>query len=74
MSRFLSLAILAIVVTGALLHLNVELPWYFNWIGKLPGDMIIKKGNLTLYAPVTSSVLISLVLSIILSLFDRKHS
>jgi uncharacterized protein HemY len=41
------------------------------WIGKLPGDIVIKRENFTLYAPITTSILISIILSILLFLFRR---
>lgn len=74
MSRFLALAIFCIAAIGLVLHFGVDLPWYLDWVGKLPGDILVKKGKLTIYVPATTSVLISLVLSFILSLFCRKPS
>lgn len=38
-------------------------------LGKLPGDLIIKRGNFTLYFPIVTSILISLLLSLIFYLF-----
>ncbi len=67
MSRFLVLTGILLVVAGLMLHFKVEVPWLTSWIGKLPGDMIIKKGKATIYFPLTTSLLISFVLSIILS-------
>jgi uncharacterized protein HemY len=37
----------------------------------LPGDIIIKKGNFTFYFPITSSILISVVLSFVFYLISR---
>lgn len=37
----------------------------FIHFGKLPGDIIIKKGNSTFYFPIVTSILVSVVLSII---------
>ncbi|MCK5666193.1 MAG: DUF2905 domain-containing protein [Thiotrichaceae bacterium] len=47
-------------------------PWLINWFGKLPGDIHIKNENSTVFIPITSMIVISLVLSIILNLFFRK--
>ncbi|SFP49465.1 DUF2905 domain-containing protein [Hydrogenimonas thermophila] len=41
------------------------------YIGKLPGDIVIKKENFTFYFPITTSILISLILSIIFYLFSK---
>ncbi|GIN60316.1 membrane protein [Robertmurraya siralis] len=37
----------------------------FIQIGKLPGDIVVKKGNTTFYFPIATSILISIVLSLI---------
>ncbi|MDQ0156093.1 DUF2905 domain-containing protein [Robertmurraya andreesenii] len=34
-------------------------------IGKLPGDIVFKKGNATFYFPIVTSILLSIVLSLI---------
>ncbi len=41
-------------------------------LGKLPGDILIRKENFTFYFPVATSVLISIILSLILFLWNRK--
>ena len=41
-------------------------------IGKLPGDIYIKKDNFTFYFPLTTSILISVLLTLIFSLISRK--
>ncbi len=43
----------------------------FNWFGNLPLDLKIEKDNFRLYFPVGSSVLLSLLLSLILYLFNK---
>ncbi len=47
-------------------------PGLINWFGKLPGDIHIKSENSTIFIPITSMIVISLVLSIVLNLFFRK--
>ena len=41
-------------------------------IFRLPGDILIKRGNFSFYFPIASSILISLILSLILNLVFRK--
>ena len=47
-------------------------PWLINWFGKLPGDINIRNENSSVFIPITSMIVISIVLSLILNLFFRK--
>jgi hypothetical protein len=40
-------------------------------LGRLPGDIVIERENFTLYLPITTSILVSLVLTLIFWLFSR---
>ncbi len=42
-----------------------------NWLGKLPGDIRIERGNSAFYFPIVTCIIISIVLSLIFSLFRR---
>ena len=41
-------------------------------LGRLPGDIVIEKENFSFYFPVTTSIIISIVLSLLFWLFMRK--
>ena len=41
-------------------------------LGKLPGDILIRKKNFIIYLPLTTSVLLSIILSVVLYFFFRK--
>lgn len=43
----------------------------FVKIGKLPGDIIVKKENFTFYFPVVTSILLSVILTVVLYLIGR---
>ncbi len=43
-----------------------------GWLGRLPGDIYIRRGNWTFYFPLATSILISIVLTIVLSLIGRR--
>ena len=59
---------LILVAVGAVFWLSPRVPW----IGHLPGDVFIQqRDGVTFYFPVTSSVLVSLLLSAILWLVGR---
>ncbi|MBH0157691.1 DUF2905 domain-containing protein [Fictibacillus sp. 5RED26] len=42
-----------------------------TYIGKLPGDMVWKKGNTTVYFPIVTSIIVSIVLSLIFMIIGR---
>ena len=59
----------ALAVCGALLLAAPKLPW----IGRLPGDILIKRPGFTCYVPLTSSLLASALLSLFVWLFTRSR-
>ena len=42
-----------------------------RWLGRLPGDIRIERGNSTFYFPIVTCIIISIVLSLIFSIFRR---
>jgi len=64
MSRLLIIAGLVLVGIGLLIKLGVP-------IGRLPGDVVIRRGTSTFYIPIVTSVMLSLLLSMLLALFRR---
>lgn len=60
---------LTIVAAGLVLYVA---PGAFRWFGRLPGDIHIERGNTRIFFPLTSMIVISLVLTLILNLFLRK--
>jgi len=43
-----------------------------SWIGRLPGDIHVQRGNFTFYFPLATSLLLSLVLTLLLYLLGRR--
>lgn len=63
-----------LIVIGAILILAGLLITYFDkvpWLGKLPGDIFIDRGNFKLYFPIATSLLLSILLTLILYLIRR---
>jgi uncharacterized membrane protein YkgB len=56
-----------IIVIGLLLLIGEKTPW----IGRLPGDIIIKKKSFTFYFPLATSILISIILTLLFALFRK---
>ncbi len=70
--RLLLLAGVVLAVLGGLLVLLGKAPGagdWLGWLGRLPGDMSIKRDNVSFYFPLATSILISVVLSLLFYLF-----
>jgi hypothetical protein len=66
LQRFLIGLGLIILVVGILWPLLSRIG-----LGRLPGDILYQRGNATFYFPIATSVLVSIVLSLLLWLFNR---
>ena len=67
LGKFLVVLGVVIVVLGLLLWSGVG----SGWLGRLPGDIRIERGNGAFYFPIVTCIIISIVLSLILSVFRR---
>ena len=67
-AKFLIVFGFLIAVVGIVLALVGRVPW----IGRLPGDIHIQRGNWTFYFPFATSLLLSVVLSLVLYLMGRR--
>ncbi|MGR9071822.1 MAG: DUF2905 domain-containing protein [Gammaproteobacteria bacterium] len=47
-------------------------PWLVNWFGRLPGDIRVERENGVFFFPITSMIVISLLLTLIANLFFRR--
>jgi hypothetical protein len=56
------------LVAGVLLLVADRIPW----IGRLPGDLVVRRGPVTFYFPLVTSVVLSVVLTLILNFFWRR--
>ncbi len=67
LGKFLVIAGIFMVFAGLALIFLPRIPF----LGKLPGDIVISKGNFTFYFPLATSIILSIVLTIIFSIFRR---
>lgn len=56
-----------LILIGAIISVSSRIPF----IGRLPGDIYIKRDNFTFYFPLATSILISIIISLILYLFRK---
>lgn len=59
---------IVLIGVGILLTFFDKIPF----LGKLPGDIYLQQKNFTFYFPVTTSIILSIVLSLILWLWSRR--
>ncbi len=68
MAKMLIVAGGMLILAGAVLFFIGKFPG----IAKLPGDILVKKENFTFYFPVTTSIVVSVILSIIFFLWSKR--
>ena len=68
MAKWLMIIGALILLAGALLHFA---PWSLNWFGRLPGDIRMETDHGKVFIPITSMLIISIVLTVLINLFKR---
>jgi hypothetical protein len=58
---------IALVVLGLIFSVVGKIPW----LGNLPGDITIQRERFTFYFPLTTSILISVIITLVLYFFRR---
>jgi len=66
LAKILIATALALALVGGALLLAAKLG-----LGRIPGDIVVRRGNFTLYAPIGLMLLLSLVLTLVLNLLRR---
>ncbi len=59
--------VLFLLAVAALAFLSVRFG-----LGRLPGDLVIDHGGVVIYAPITTAIIVSVLLSLVLWLFRRR--
>ncbi|GAB6184309.1 DUF2905 domain-containing protein [Thermodesulfovibrio hydrogeniphilus] len=66
--KFLIIVGAITILIGLIMMLAGKIPF----IGKLPGDIVIERRNFTLYFPLGTSIVLSIILSLLLYIFSRR--
>ena len=69
MGRFFIGLGLLLLALGAVLNWA---PWLVSWFGRLPGDIDYESGGTRVFIPLTSMIVVSVVLTVLLNLFMRR--
>jgi hypothetical protein len=67
LGKMLILLAVFIILIGLLVLIGEKIPW----VGRLPGDIIIRKKNFTFYFPIVTSILISIILTLLFTLLRK---
>ena len=67
MAKVMILIGVVLIVVGLVILFFPRLPF----VGKLPGDILVKKENLTLYFPLATSIVISIIISMVLYFINK---
>jgi len=64
---------LLLILAGLALILVGLLAWsgLLSWFGRLPGDIRIERPNMRVYIPITSMIIVSIVLTLLLAIIRR---
>ena len=71
MGKLLILVGVVLVVVGVLVTYGSKVP-FLGWLGRLPGDVRIERPGFSFYLPITTSIVISVVLTLLLRMFGKK--
>jgi len=71
LGRVLLVAGLMIALIGGVLVIAGRVPG-LDRLGRLPGDIVVQRGPVTLFLPIVSSIVISVLLTVVLNLILRR--
>ena len=72
LGKMLLLFGLVMVLRGVVLLVAGHFSGKVPWLGRLPGDIYIQRGSWTFYFPLATCLIVSVVLTLLFSLFSRR--
>ncbi len=66
--KYIIIGGIIIVLIGVIIYLFHD---KLNWVGRLPGDIRIEKDNFRFYFPITTMIIISIVLSLLIQVIKK---
>jgi hypothetical protein len=67
MGKFIILAGIVLIIIGCIMYFSKSIPF----LGRLPGDINIKKENYSIHFPIATSIIISIIISLILFIISK---
>jgi len=71
LGKLIMLVGVVLVIGGATIYFLADKIDRWNWLGNLPGDIRIEKENFKLFAPITTSILLTIILNLLIWLFKK---
>ena len=68
LAKYIIIAGAVLVVLGALILLAGKVPW----LGRLPGDIVVQREGFSFYFPVTTCIILSVILSLVFYFIGRR--
>lgn len=68
MARWIIVIGFVLIIIGLILQFA---PWLINWFGRLPGDIRIMSDRSVVFIPITSMIVVSILLSVLINLLSR---
>lgn len=68
MGRWIITAGLVLVAIGTIVHFA---PWLLTWFGRLPGDINIETERSRIFIPITSMIVLSILLTVLINILRR---
>jgi uncharacterized protein HemY len=72
LGKMLLLFGLLMVFLGVVLLVAGHFSGKVPWLGRLPGDIYIQRGNWTVYFPLATCLIVSVMLTLLFALFNRR--
>jgi hypothetical protein len=66
--RLLIITGLVMLIAGVVITVGSK----FFGLGRMPGDIVIRRNNFTFYFPIVTSILLSIILTVVMWLFNRR--
>jgi hypothetical protein len=67
LGKYLILFGIILIIAGVLLLVSPKIPW----LGRLPGDILIRRKNFTFYFPLATSIILSVIITVLINLFRK---
>ena len=68
--KFLIIIAAVLLLIGAWIHWGPSIP-VLRWLGRLPGDIVVERPGFRFYFPLTTMILVSLILTLLWRLLRR---